>query len=208
MKSRREAETHRLIAGVLCLDFANTLNGHSRANGHEYLRDFRDLVLWCRHAKLLNPGEAKLALREERCRSPMARAVFARSIRLRESIFRIFHALARRKPPRASDLRSLDQAWKQGQLHAHVLHSKDGFAVGWNDDSILELIPRRLSVSAVELLTSGGLTRVRACSGEGCDWLFVDSSRNHLRRWCSMDECGNRAKMRRRQARKRPTGTT
>jgi predicted RNA-binding Zn ribbon-like protein len=31
----------------------------------------------------------------------------------------------------------------------------------------------------------------------GCGWLFVDESRNGSRRWCSMKDCGNRAKARR-----------
>jgi predicted RNA-binding Zn ribbon-like protein len=44
---------------------------------------------------------------------------------------------------------------------------------------------------------------VKQCAGEGCGWLFLDTSRNHLRRWCTMDECGNRAKMRRRYERVR-----
>src|SRR5438128_325072 len=30
-----------------------------------------------------------------------------------------------------------------------------------------------------------------------CAWLFLDSTRNHSRRYCSMTECGNRAKQRR-----------
>jgi predicted RNA-binding Zn ribbon-like protein len=36
---------------------------------------------------------------------------------------------------------------------------------------------------------------VRACGG--CGWLFLDTSKNHSRRWCSMDACGNQAKARR-----------
>jgi predicted RNA-binding Zn ribbon-like protein len=49
----------------------------------------------------------------------------------------------------------------------------------------------------VDLLTSEALTRVRRCSGETCSWLFVDNSRNRMRRWCDMQVCGNRAKVRR-----------
>jgi predicted RNA-binding Zn ribbon-like protein len=203
MSPPREAETHRLLAGVLCLDFTNTLNGHNRADGHEYLQDFRDMVLWCRHAGLLTTGESSSALREGQNRRRAAEASYRNMIGLRETMFRIFCAVADGKQPRTNDLRRLDGAWKDGLRHAHMVHGNMGFTVGWDDNPVLELIPRRLSASAVDLLTSGRLSRLRACSGDGCDWLFVDSSRNHLRRWCSMDECGNRAKMRRRQVRKR-----
>lgn len=55
--------------------------------------------------------------------------------------------------------------------------------------------------SAAELLVSvEQLPLLRICglheSGE-CGWLFLDETRNHTRRWCSMKDCGNRAKARR-----------
>jgi predicted RNA-binding Zn ribbon-like protein len=78
----------------------------------------------------------------------------------------------------------------------------DGFQVQWDDHPGLERITRVLAASAISLLTSAEGKRIRACAGDRCDWLFVDGSRNHMRRWCSMDECGNRAKMKRRQRRR------
>jgi predicted RNA-binding Zn ribbon-like protein len=50
---------------------------------------------------------------------------------------------------------------------------------------------------AADLLTSKELNRVGRCADERCGWLFVDTSRNRSRRWCSMESCGNRAKARR-----------
>jgi len=51
-------------------------------------------------------------------------------------------------------------------------------------------------VSAIELLTSPDLGRVKMCPAARCAWLFLDDSRNGSRRWCSMETCGNRAKAR------------
>jgi predicted RNA-binding Zn ribbon-like protein len=53
------------------------------------------------------------------------------------------------------------------------------------------------------LLTSDKLSRVRQCQGENCTWLFLDTSKNHTRRWCEMKVCGNRVKARRHYERKR-----
>jgi predicted RNA-binding Zn ribbon-like protein len=39
-----------------------------------------------------------------------------------------------------------------------------------------------------------GWPRLKACRGEDCRWVFIDSSRNTSRRWCDMAACGNRAK--------------
>lgn len=53
---------------------------------------------------------------------------------------------------------------------------------------------------AAELLTSGRLAQVRECAGDACSWLFLDTTKNHSRRWCSMRGCGNRARVRRHRA--------
>ncbi|QND53784.1 hypothetical protein HB779_19215 [Phyllobacterium sp. 628] len=44
-------------------------------------------------------------------------------------------------------------------------------------------------------------TNVRKCSNERCCVVFYDTSKNHTRRWCSMEACGNRAKAAGRRAR-------
>ncbi len=44
------------------------------------------------------------------------------------------------------------------------------------------------------MFTSGEATRVEACGGHGCGWLFPN--RSGRRRWCLMSVCGNRAKVR------------
>ncbi len=199
----REAESHRLIAGDPALDFTNTLNGHDRPKGHEYLRDFRDLALWCRHAGLLSPSETRRVLREAAAHPSQAQALYRRSLALREALFRLFRGLAVGSTPEPGDMEPLNAAWREGQLHARVTRSLTGFSVSWDDSAVLERIPRAISSAAVQTLVSGRTRRIKACAGEGCDWLFIDSSRNHLRRWCSMEECGNRAKMKRRQQRKR-----
>jgi predicted RNA-binding Zn ribbon-like protein len=50
---------------------------------------------------------------------------------------------------------------------------------------------------AAELLASERLEYVRACASKTCEWLFLDESKNHRRRWCDMTKCGNRAKVKR-----------
>jgi len=54
-----------------------------------------------------------------------------------------------------------------------------------------------LALSAAGLMTSPEMARVRACGSSDCRWLFLDTSKNHTRRWCDMKICGNRMKARR-----------
>ena len=60
-----------------------------------------------------------------------------------------------------------------------------------------------LAMSASDLLTSDAVDRVRECDNPECRWLFLDTSKNHTRRWCDMKLCGNRMKARRFKAHKR-----
>jgi predicted RNA-binding Zn ribbon-like protein len=58
--------------------------------------------------------------------------------------------------------------------------------------------------SAIALLTTDDLSRVHQCPGANdCGWLFYDISKNGSRRWCSMEGCGSRVKMRQQYKKKR-----
>ena len=49
---------------------------------------------------------------------------------------------------------------------------------------------------AVELFASEERERIRECAAADCELVFYDESRSNNRRWCSMQRCGNRAKVR------------
>jgi predicted RNA-binding Zn ribbon-like protein len=50
--------------------------------------------------------------------------------------------------------------------------------------------------SVVALARSGDWERLKICPADDCQWAFFDESRNRSRRWCSMEVCGNRSKLR------------
>ena len=50
--------------------------------------------------------------------------------------------------------------------------------------------------AAGQAMVDGSWTRLKACRADSCRWAFVDLARNHSRRWCSMETCGNREKAR------------
>lgn len=49
---------------------------------------------------------------------------------------------------------------------------------------------------AVGLFAPESADRIRECAADGCALVFADDSRSNNRRWCSMQRCGNRAKVR------------
>ena len=195
--AKSDAETHHLIAGELCLNFANTLYGHGKTPIHEYLHSYRDLVLWSQHAGIFDKTTANLLLHKAERFPNEANVVFHRAIALRETLFRFFDAVASHASPQNTDLAALDSARLEAISHSHVDRTAKGFALDWDDKTALDQMLWQIAVSTVELMTSDRLQLVRECNGDLCDWLFVDTSRNHMRRWCSMSVCGNRAKVRR-----------
>jgi predicted RNA-binding Zn ribbon-like protein len=104
------------------------------------------------------------------------------------------------KPP----ARALDQLAALGAtaISRGRLVERDGHVKwGWDDAPELEAPLWPLVHSAVELVTDGPLDRVSQCGR--CRWLFLDTTKNHSRRWCSMEGCGTDAKMERYVARRR-----
>jgi predicted RNA-binding Zn ribbon-like protein len=132
-----------------------------------------------------------------------AAGVFARAIALRAAITRVFRDIAAGQAPDDGDLELLHTEYLIALGHAHLEMSADAFAWAWPDDTLDHpLWP--VARSAIELLTQGDLRRVKECPGAGdCGWLFYDTSKNASRRWCSMEGCGSRVKMRHQYARKR-----
>jgi len=164
-------------------------------------------VVWSRRAGLLPDAEAERLLRLASENPRQATSVYKRAIELRETIFRVFSALALSRSPKAVDIDALNEARLEALNHSTIRSRDGGYAVDWTDKSALDRMLWPIALSAAEFLTSPHLTQVRECAGNGCDWLFVDTSRNHLRRWCSMAECGNRSKSRRFLALKRKRRT-
>ena len=52
-----------------------------------------------------------------------------------------------------------------------------------------------------QLFSADRADRIRECSADDCQLVFYDESRSNNRRWCSMQRCGNRAKVRAHRAR-------
>jgi predicted RNA-binding Zn ribbon-like protein len=186
-----------LSAGQLCLDFTNTLNG-SRAQPRERLTSYPHLVAWGRQAGLLTVAEERRLLRAATENVSAAAATLDRAIALREAIFRSVAAIVHDQPPAADDLALLNAELTAAMSRLRVVQTPDGLVWDWQTDGpALDRMLWPVARSAADLLTSDDLDRIRLCASEECDWLFMDMSRNRSRRWCSMSDCGNRAKARR-----------
>ena len=200
----QETRTFDLDAGVDSLAFANTLDGRLDPQTREQLQHYDDLVAFAHQASLLDEPEAS-GLRAMAMANPAAaQGVLKQAIALRETIYRIFSAVAAGRAPENRDLAALNHDLCVAMAHSRLVPGPDGIEWDWQRDPLrLDRVLWPVVRSAAELLTSGEEGRVRECAAHDCGWLFLDESRNRTRRWCSMQSCGNRAKVDRFRARRR-----
>jgi predicted RNA-binding Zn ribbon-like protein len=187
----------RLIGGALAVDYVNTMDDHNSGHPKEYLTSYAELVSWSRHANVLDARDAQRLLERAEDEPSEAEGVLRRAVELRDALYRLFSAIAADGKPRPADLQVLNRELSKAMVHARISPAPSGFVWDWTKNEALDGMLHPIARSAADLLTSGDVERVRECGADVCGWLFVDTSKNHSRRWCSMDSCGNRAKARR-----------
>jgi predicted RNA-binding Zn ribbon-like protein len=198
------AETHtfELTGGALCLDFANTMGDRPRCT-EEHLSRWADLLAWAAQASVVSPREASALKKWAAGDDRSADAALAVAKELREGIYRIFAALATGGPGPAADLALLNRWLGESVPRLRVVPRTGGYDWGWEAAASPDRVLWPVVWSAAQLLVSPELADVRECQSDRCSWLFIDRSRTKQRRWCSMRTCGNRAKVRRFQERRR-----
>jgi predicted RNA-binding Zn ribbon-like protein len=186
-----------LDGGRPCLDFANTLS----FSGADHLNSYADLLAFASQSHLVTL-ETTASLDAAARRQPSAAlATLERAKQLRQALRGLFTALANQTPPLARDVDVLNANLAKALPHTRLvlddaLH--DAYSLGWATNTDLSAPLWPIVRSAADLLTSNHeRSLVRECGADDCAWLFLDSTRNRSRQWCSMTSCGNREKARR-----------
>jgi predicted RNA-binding Zn ribbon-like protein len=187
-------ESIKLLGGALSVDFANSV---------DWTEDEREIPAT---DALLEPDSLeRWGTRLGVAGRPGGPEELELARGLRTALHHIFSALARSEEPDELSLARLRFAYAQA-VAAGTLVARDdgGFGLDWRDDE-----PRRVrfavAADAIELLRDPArIARLHRCPGRACGWIFLDTSGR--RRWCSMQTCGSREKMRRMYERKRAGG--
>jgi predicted RNA-binding Zn ribbon-like protein len=111
----------------------------------------------------------------------------------RDTFLSVALALTRGARPRPADLEKINFAAGQGpvpRLDPRTL------VAGWQTPITGTQVLGAAAADAIEQVASASSGRLRMCAAPDCLLLFADTSRPGNRRWCSMQRCGNRNKIR------------
>jgi len=204
---RRQPPKFELIGGNVCLDFVNTLDDRPSGRPKELLKNYYDLARFGEDTGILAPAQLDYFYERVHLAQNEADGAMRRARNLREALHDIFSAVMNKQaaPQRALDL--LNSNLHESALHSRLVQSGDRLEWRFDDlTSSYEGVLWPIARAAADLLASRDVALVRACFSPACQWLFLDTSKNHHRRWCSMQQCGNRAKVRRFYARRKSAG--
>ena len=186
------------MGGPICLDFVNTLDDRNSEQPKELLKSYLDLAGFAEDTGVLDESLVDRLFARSQQNPEAAEEALGTAIQMRESMYAVFWAVVTRKPAPAGELQVLNAYVKEAAQHVSLVAGRGHFE--WRFDTRLidfdsPLWP--IARSAGELLASDQVQYVRACASKTCEWLFLDESKNHGRRWCDMNKCGNRAKVKR-----------
>lgn len=178
------------IAGHPALDLVNTAEERGHPQSQDVLRSPADLRLWGRRYGLIGASTAP---------DENADGEFESAIAARELLYTLLLARVHRRPYPPDPLARLGQLAGDAYQAARLKPRLDG-SVSWSwSRSELATIRHVAVTSAVELLRTEPTPRLKQCPGDHCGWFFIDTTKRGNRRWCSMNECGQDAKNRKRR---------
>lgn len=200
IRTHRSLDQLELVGGNICLDFTNSVNRRPDPE-IDYFQSYEDFLVWAEHVQLVSSHEHQALTQLAQQQPSHAESLIGRVRSLRETIYCLFAELAHNRQPNPKDLEAIQSSYAFACQRASLVSEQACYVFRWNLTNQLEGPIWPLVYAAGELLRSDQLQRLKLCPS--CGWLFIDLSKNAQRRWCSMNTCGARDKMRRYHQRQR-----
>ena len=164
-------------------DFINTADLEDET---EILTSPAELIAWLLDRDLVTPAEALVDADS---------VALETAITLRESL-RALTAANNAGEPDLEARRLLAETSERLHVHLRARFGSDRPLFLEADEPGVHAAFGRLLTIVFEAMLDGTWPSLKACALHSCRWAFFDRSRNHSSRWCRMEVCGNRAKVR------------
>lgn len=183
----------RFDPGTLWLDLLVS-GGPGELAVFETLRTPAELAAWSQLSRLrLDPALVHVTAAE-----------LAAAVRLRDGLWELARALTHGRPVPPELAVLVDAAAAEPPLIPRLRVTGSGFRREWTLPATGTQLLSAVARDVVDVLTGPYADRVRECGGIRCGLVFLDTSRPGSRRWCSMERCGNRSKVRALRERRAP----
>ena len=182
-----------IIADNLSLDFLNTQIVED-GKPKDLLNNFEDFADWAEAVKLLEPIQTEEFIRDADGLSE-TRKFFTDLKEFRRILREMVEAIIKSKTIKPSTVKMINGILSQGYGYHELVKTESGFEKRFRTNFAKPqqlLIP--IAESAADLISYGNSKNLKKCEGQTCILYFYDITKNHGRRWCSMNACGNRAK--------------
>lgn len=191
--------TMTLDGGVDCLDFVNSGYDLQKEVITERLHSFEDLLILAERLELFDKNTIQALRIKARANEQEAVAVLKAAHSVRGLLYWLFAGLAQdpvekidrnllkevnRLFTEAMQFKLLDDSGQKKLQFSFQTETAGLMAPVW-----------KFVLSAHELLATGNLQYIKQC--QRCSWLFLDKTKNHRKKWCSMESCGNSQKTKR-----------
>ena len=179
----------QLLGGRLSLDFVNTIPVSSEIS-------WERLIHFLEATRIVSADRGIQLLSLPQSDARAAEDLHLKAQRLGSAMRRAFTALLRKQRIASDWIAPINEILRITEGHDELVSS----AGGWQMEFIareggLDWLLAAVARSAAEVIAEGGHPQLRLCANPQCGLFFYDTSRTHLRRWCSMALCGNRSKV-------------
>ena len=184
------------LGGDLSLDFVNTVHDRHEEPLRDLLQNYMDLVTWVYFGGAISDSQKEKLLKLGLENQEEADQIYNDALQLREMFYDFILKLINQDKVSSANLQLINQWLSRAFSNLELVQLNSHFVLDWNTENFeLESVLWPIIRAFADLVTSEDINRIKQCGN--CGYLFVDSSKNKSRRWCSMEICGNRVKARR-----------
>jgi predicted RNA-binding Zn ribbon-like protein len=180
------------VGDLLCIDFVNS-SQIIRHQQVDFVSDLPGLLQFLLESGTITPG-IQTTLEKDWSSFEKNRAVSA-AHSFRATLRKLVSAILE-KGDFDAVTSEINESLSFQSGYNSIVKSTTGFELKMRRDFTLPdhlLVP--IAESAAWLICHGDWKLVKTCSNPECGLFFYDVTKNHLRRWCSMQTCGNRSKV-------------
>ena len=194
MKTDEKNSRFSFIGNDRCIDFINTelIKGGETV---DLLSDFEFLVEWLTESELISLSQKKYIL-EKWKNTPESIQTLKAAREFRAVLKKMIDRMIAEEKVESETVDKINEYLRHQNVSAKIFKSEKGF----EKSLLFEFVhPAQLltiiAAAAADFLCSADFKLVKKCESESCVLYFYDTTKNHARRWCSMNSCGNRMKV-------------